>query len=831
MNFLSQEELLSQHSQLTTEIEQLKEEIEQIKKEMKEGIDIDRRIGDVIKMKTYLQDIRGNTELLRIHATGSTMKKEKKANLQRTLKRQKQKQQSENNEMTFNVMEIRKQTVIDKIASEIEKLSREATSLEDESFLEEVTKLLKSLEEQLDTDVKVTDVNELLKAFDVNAIALRKASTLFKTTSRLFSLQSIVDETSISGDDEQERVTNCEKLTFSDITQKVSELAVRMEDAICLSAVILGQKHDDYSGDFFDVCSDVIMHISDLAMNTISLMKRLSEIKQEDDSIMKKYAEGLDSYYALCKTLIENEKEMCIKRLMVTTDDQIEELKIEFRTCDLEEIVRQTALKLRSYISHALIMAYSLAHLKPKEIDKFNVKKEEQMKKLEIMKKKKTLEFSLEKMLYKEKMVMVEMMALVVGIYETIVLYSQQTSVILKIKQTEQQFPTNDEKAEVQMVKGKIQTMNLNGIIDRLTKQDDSEFTELIISSYGSFTTSKELIQKLISAHEKGDKKAKENIYRVLKMLITKSFDDMSNGSETILLEYLKTVDSPQTNELKAQLLRKISIRELRIASLLIPPIDFYIPNEPFFPTQFLIQCESKEIARQLTMIDHALYKKVRRSELFEMIPQRLKRNKICRYTHILEMQTRIDEIANWVATTVLMFSDMNNRIAMLLKFVEIAEELENLNNYQSLAGICKGIELETVQRLSSSIKAIEPQIKHVLGQSRLLGFNTQSYKSYRMQVDRVKDACIPYLGPVLKDLRKIYSKYPSTSGVVNIMQKQEIMSVANNFLKYQGFEYGFSITEPLYTYLFDLSSLPIDNENFGESYQRKISILCEDSF
>ena len=72
-------------------IEQLKKDIDDIKKEMNEGIDIDKRIHDLIKMKTYFQGVKENSELRRSHFTGSTMKKEKKANYQRTLERQKKK--------------------------------------------------------------------------------------------------------------------------------------------------------------------------------------------------------------------------------------------------------------------------------------------------------------------------------------------------------------------------------------------------------------------------------------------------------------------------------------------------------------------------------------------------------------------------------------------------------------------------------------------------------------------------------------------------------------------------------------------------------------------
>ncbi|BFU20685.1 Ras guanine nucleotide exchange factor, putative [Entamoeba histolytica HM-1:IMSS-B] len=816
--------LVKEQEELKKRVDELTKQISSIKKEANEGIDFDKRMMDLLEMKQYLGTIKDNSELKKIYITSTRTKKEKKGNYKMTLRRQKALTLKTNdNEPMYNVIEIRKQFAIDSVAREIEKMARDQV-IDDPSFTNSVDKLIQSLAEQLDTDCKTNDVNDLLKTFDVNSVALRKTSTMFKVTSRLFSMEPIVEEETIADDAEYERIALCEKLTFTDIIKKVADFSVSMEDAICLSAVMLGKPHDDYSGDFFDVCSQTIVNITELSTNIIALFERLSKLRG-DEEVRKSYEVELKAYIDIVEEIIEREKENTVKRLL-SNNEKVDEVKVEFRPGDLEEIIRETALKVKTSISHALMSAYAMAHMKPKEYGKLKEENGEKKKK----KDEKKREFVLDRCFYKEKMALVELMSLVLNVYHVIEIFSEQTREIVCIKQSETEIGESHDKADIQLIKNHVTSGNVNGFIERLTTTEDKDFAELIVSSFGSFMTSKEFIRKLVEAHRTGDKAVKKNVMKVFSLIIYKTFADLGKDAESILIGYLENMTEPEAVEMRVQCKRKANIKDLNIAGLLIPPINFYIPDEPIFPTEFFISCEPKEIARQLTMIDYGMYKKVKQSELLENLPSVMKRNKICRYSHVIEMVNRIDEIANWTATTILMFADMNNRVAMMMKFIEVANELESLNNYHSLAGICKGFELETVQRLGITVKNVGSHLKHLTDISKNLGFNSGSFKGYKSAVEKVKDACVPFILPTIKDIHGVYEKQPSSGKIINTIQKEQILELASKFLKYQNYEYGFTITDPLYTYLFDLCYLPVIGNPGEDSYQRKISLLCVDA-
>lgn len=736
--------LFKEQEDLKKRVDELMADISEIKKESNEGINFDRRMIDLLEMKKYLNNVKDNTELKKLYITSSKTKREKKGNYKMTLRRQKALTLRINDsEPMYNVIEIRKQVAIDSVARDIEKMSR-TENLDDPAFINTIDKRIQSLAEQLDTDCKTNDVGDLLKTFDVNSVALRKTSTLFKVTSRLFSMEPIVEEETIADDAELERISICEKLTFTEITKKVADVAVSMEDAICLSAVMLGKPHDDYSGDFFDICSQIFVNVTNLAQNAVSLLQRLSELRA-DDVVKSSYTKELNGYFETLKLLIENEQESHITALLNQVEN-VEDIKSEFRPGDLEEIIRGTSEQVKSMITYLLMIAYALAHLKPKEIGKIREEEKGDKKKEKKKEDKKRKEFVMDRGFYREKMCLVELMSAVLTVYKLISIFSEQTRVILLLKQTPRETATTNSKAEIVVSKNHITSGNVNGFIERLTTQYEQSFAELFVTSFGSFMHSKELVEKLIDAYKTGNGATKDNVMKVFELLIYKSFGDLGKEAEASLLEFLKPLQDKKGIELKVQCERKSTIKDLNIAGLLIPPINFYIPDEPIFPTEFFISCEPKEIARQLTVIDHSLYKKVKPSELLESLPAVLKKNHICRYSHIVEMAERVDAIADWTATTILMFADMQNRIMMIQKFMDVASELEELNNFQSLAGICKGFENENVQRLGQTMKAVSSHMKHFSEISKTLGFNSSSYKGYKGTIEKIKEACVPFM-------------------------------------------------------------------------------------
>ncbi|ELP85044.1 guanine nucleotide exchange factor, putative [Entamoeba invadens IP1] len=822
------QQLYKEKEELQAQVEKVNKEISQIKREMLGEVNIDQRMMDIIEIKKYFETVKNNVEMRKVFNTSSKMKKEKKGNYEMTLRRQKAlTTKLGDNEPLYNVIEIRKQFIIDSIAREIEKISR-TEEFEKPSFETTVKELVASLENQLDTDCKTNDVENLLKTFDVNSAVLRKTSTLFKVTSRLFTLEPIVEEESIGSDEERAKIEECEKTTFINITRKVADFAVAMEDAICLSAVMLGKPHIDYSEDFFDMCVQTLDSLTAFGGNVVDLLKRLSALREQ--KVYDTYENELSGYYNIIKTLLANQNEVNIQALTKEIEN-VNDIKDEFRPGDLEEIIRETALRLKMSVSYALMIAHAAAHLKPKEIGKLGEEVTEVKKKKDDKKKEESKKFNISKKLCLEKACLVEVVMLMMNVSQLLIMFYDQTRVIVALKKAERVPTTFTGNPEVIVQKNHVVSGNVGGFIDRMTSTTDQNFAELMVASFGSMMSSKEFIEKTVKAYNVGDAKVKENVMNVVEIIIYKSFGDLGLEAGKILYDFLTPLKDTKALELKVQYQRKATIRDLNIAGLLIPPINFFIPDEPIFPIEFFISCDPKEIARQMTVIDFGVYKNTKPSEFLENIPEIHKKNRVCRYSHVAQMIDRIDEVANWTSSMILIFADFKNRVAMFQKMIDIALELEQLNNFQSLAGICKGFELETVQRLGMTVKAVNSPMKHIADITKNFGFSTYSFKGYKSALDKVKDYCVPYISPLLKEIRSITQKYPSTNLFINAQQKEQILDEVNKFLRFKNNDYGFIPTEPLFVILANPTYLPIvGNNQTEESCQLQVSKLCDDS-
>ena len=178
----------------------------------------------------------------------------------------------------------------------------------------------------------------------------------------------------------------------------------------------------------------------------------------------------------------------------------------------------------------------------------------------------------------------------------------------------------------------------------------------------------------------------------LLTTVVRHTFDEFLREMEDMVFRFFSTdgIDSRYAQNCT----RKSTIKKYNIARMLIPPINF-IPEEPVSLTQFLISIDPIEVARQLTIIDAEMYKKDKVTEFVELKPGTPSYTRVTQYSHIVDMNKRVDDIANWTVTTILLFQDISNRVVMLRRFIEIAGHIEEMNNFQSLAGICKGFELE----------------------------------------------------------------------------------------------------------------------------------------
>jgi hypothetical protein len=103
--------------------------------------------------------------------------------------------------------------------------------------------------------------------------------------------------------------------------------------------------------------------------------------------------------------------------------------------------------------------------------------------------------------------------------------------------------------------------------------------------------------------------------------------------------------------------------------------------------------------------------------------------------------------ISAWVATMIVTQSRLSKRVALLEKFMLIAVELRNHNNYNSLMAILAGVNSASILRLKQTRHAVATKKVYKQFQSleRLMSTD-RSFSSYRIALKASGAPGIPYL-------------------------------------------------------------------------------------
>ncbi|KAI7897374.1 ras guanine nucleotide exchange factor domain-containing protein [Mucor mucedo] len=165
-------------------------------------------------------------------------------------------------------------------------------------------------------------------------------------------------------------------------------------------------------------------------------------------------------------------------------------------------------------------------------------------------------------------------------------------------------------------------------------------------------------------------------------------------------------------------------------------------------------------VADQLTWIESELFSKIKPREFIRNIwntPVSDKRSSLlsCSNT-VLASIAHFNFISAWVVTVIVTQSRLSKRVALLQKFMSIAVELRNLNNYNTLMAILAGINSASVLRLKQTRQGVATKKVYKQFQSleRLMSTD-KSFSSYRMALKASSSGApgIPYLGIHTQDL------------------------------------------------------------------------------
>ncbi|KAJ1928155.1 hypothetical protein IWQ60_002322 [Tieghemiomyces parasiticus] len=163
-----------------------------------------------------------------------------------------------------------------------------------------------------------------------------------------------------------------------------------------------------------------------------------------------------------------------------------------------------------------------------------------------------------------------------------------------------------------------------------------------------------------------------------------------------------------------------------------------------------VFEIEPLEIARQLTLMDSALFGALRPHEL---IGQEFSKKDLGVATNVRAMTARSNRITAWVVVSVLAEPELKRRTTVLKFFLRVADALLTLNNFNTLMAIVSGLNFSAVSRLQQTWKSLAAKYGTQMRALDALTDPDRNFAAYRCRLRNQSPPCLPFLGVYLTDL------------------------------------------------------------------------------
>uniref|UniRef100_A0A8C3XL97 Ras protein specific guanine nucleotide releasing factor 1 n=1 Tax=Chelydra serpentina TaxID=8475 RepID=A0A8C3XL97_CHESE len=226
------------------------------------------------------------------------------------------------------------------------------------------------------------------------------------------------------------------------------------------------------------------------------------------------------------------------------------------------------------------------------------------------------------------------------------------------------------------------------------------------------------------------------------------------------------------------------------------------------------------EIAEQLTLLDHLVFKKIPYEEFFGQGWMKLEKNE--RTPYIMKNTKHFNDISNLIASEILRNEDVNARVSAIEKWVAVADICRCLHNYNAVLEITSSLNRSAIFRLKKTWLKVSKQTKALIDKLQRLVSSEGRFKNLREALKNCDPPCVPYLGMYLTDLAFIEEGTPNYTedGLVNFSKMRMISHIIREIRQFQQTSYKIEHQAKVTQYLLD-QSFVMDEESLYESSLR----------
>uniref|UniRef100_A0A1B6CP57 CRK SH3-binding GNRP n=1 Tax=Clastoptera arizonana TaxID=38151 RepID=A0A1B6CP57_9HEMI len=339
---------------------------------------------------------------------------------------------------------------------------------------------------------------------------------------------------------------------------------------------------------------------------------------------------------------------------------------------------------------------------------------------------------------------------------------------------------------------------NPDALIIHATKANKNDFLyqEAFLTTYRTFLSPLELIEKLCQRHERfscASDPAKQRAAREAFSLLVRVVSDLtiSDLEPTVLQTLMDFVyqllcsgDLTMAKALRVKILEKHNIKRLHNSTCnLLSSQNIYTRQSS------LLDFKSEHIAEQMTLLDSELFMKI---EIPEVLIWAQEQNEE-RSPNLTRFTEHFNKMSYWARSRILEQPDAKDRERYVIKFIKIMKHLRKINNFNSYLALLSALDSAPIRRLEW-----QKHITEGLKEYCALIDSSSSFRAYRQALAETQPPCIPYIGLVLQDLTFVHigNNDLLSEGIINFSKRWQQFNIVENMKRFKKGTYTYKKNE-----------------------------------
>ncbi|KAI1120657.1 ras guanine nucleotide exchange factor domain-containing protein [Nemania abortiva] len=253
----------------------------------------------------------------------------------------------------------------------------------------------------------------------------------------------------------------------------------------------------------------------------------------------------------------------------------------------------------------------------------------------------------------------------------------------------------------------------------------------------------------------------------------------------TELVQRVSSVDSPTLSRLGAAMGKPITSTAPFVPAEVALPVPIFSKNQQSLLSNWksggslpsILDFDCVELARQITLKQMSIFCAIKPEEL---LGSQWMKNSGAESPNVKAMSGFSNDFSNLVVDTILQYPEVKKRAAIIKQWIKVAQQCQELNNYDGLMAIVCSLNSSVVSRLRKTWDLISPKRRESFKTLYNNVNPANNNKALRAQLQGHVPPCLPFLGMFLTDLTFVDIGNPATKQLPGVGVGGQGMTVIN---------------------------------------------------